>query len=205
VKTLNLQVNKRIREIVGSSTLAITARAKELRAQGCDVVNFAAGEPDFDTPDSIKAAAIAAIESGFTKYTPSIRTMDLREAIAQKFKEDNGLDYTPSQVAVSCGAKHSIYNIIQVLVDDGDEVLIPSPYWVSYPEMVKLAGGVSKIIPTTAEANFKVTAQQLSESITSKTKVLILNSPSNPTGMLYAKECVSLYTSRCLMTDFLFL
>ena len=140
METLNLQVNKRIRSIVGSSTLAITARAKELKAQGRDVVNFAAGEPDFDTPDSIKAAAIRAIESGFTKYTPSIGTIDLRERIAQKFKEDNKLDYTPSQIAVSCVAKHSIYNIIQVLIDDGDEVLIQSPYWCSYPEMVKLAG-----------------------------------------------------------------
>ncbi len=134
VNTLDLQINKRIKEIVGSSTLAITARAKELKAQGCDVVNFAAGEPDFDTPDSIKSAAIKAIESGFTKYTPSTGTIDLRERIAQKFKEDNGLEYTPAQIAVSCGAKHSIFNIIQVLVDDGDEVLIPSPYWVSYPD-----------------------------------------------------------------------
>lgn len=201
MKTLNLQVNRRIREIVGSSTLAITARAKELKAQGCDVVNFAAGEPDFDTPDPIKASAIAAIESGFTKYTPSIGTIELREVIAQKFKEDNGLEYTPSQIAVSCGAKHSIYNIIQVLVDDGDEVLIPSPYWVSYPEMVKLAGGVSKIIPTTAETNFKVTAQQLSESITSKTKVLILNSPSNPTGMLYAKEDLESIAEACVKNN----
>lgn len=201
MKTLDLQINKRIKEIVGSSTLAITARAKELKAQGCDVVNFAAGEPDFDTPDSIKSAAIKAIESGFTKYTPSTGTLELREQIAKKFKEDNGLEYTPTQIAVSCGAKHSIFNIIQVIVDDGDEVLIPSPYWVSYPEMVKLAGGVSKVIPTTAQANFKLTAQQLSESISNKTKVLILNSPSNPTGMLYSKEELESIAEVCVKNN----
>ena len=183
-----LQVNKRIKEIVGSTTLAITARAKELKAKGCDVVNFAAGEPDFDTPDSIKAAAIKAIESGFTKYTPSTGTLELREAIAHKFKKDNRLDYTPSQIAVSCGAKHSLYNILQVLADEGDEVFIPSPYWVSYPEMVKLAGASMKILPTSAQTNFKITAQQLSENISRKSKILILNSPSNPTGMLYSKQ-----------------
>jgi len=188
VEAVVLQVNKRIKEIVGSTTLAITARAKELKAKGCDVVNFAAGEPDFDTPDSIKAAAIKAIESGFTKYTPSTGTLELREAIAHKFKKDNRLDYTPSQIAVSCGAKHSLYNILQVLADEGDEVFIPSPYWVSYPEMVKLAGASMKILPTSAQTNFKITAQQLSENISRKSKILILNSPSNPTGMLYSKQ-----------------
>ncbi|MCK5012304.1 MAG: pyridoxal phosphate-dependent aminotransferase [Candidatus Omnitrophica bacterium] len=188
METLPLKINSRIGKVVGSSTLAITAKAKELRAQGCDVVNFAAGEPDFDTPASIKAAAIQAIEDGFTKYTPSIGTLELRKAIAEKFKKDNQLDYTPAQIAVSCGAKHSIYNIIQVLTDEGEEVLIPSPYWVSYPEMVKLAGATSKILPTSAQTHFKITAQQLSENITDKTKLLILNSPSNPTGMLYSKE-----------------
>jgi len=199
--TLNISINKRIKSIVGSSTLAITARAKELKAQGADVVNFAAGEPDFDTPDSIKAAAIKAIESGFTKYTPSIGTVGLRERIAQKFKEDNKLDYAPNQIAVSCGAKHSIYNIIQVLIDDGDEVLIPSPYWVSYPEMVKLAGGTSKVVATTAESNFKLTASQLSESITNKSKLLILNSPSNPTGMLYSKEELASIAEVCVKNN----
>jgi len=168
--------------------LAITARAKELTAQGKDVVNFAAGEPDFDTPDSIKSAAIKAIENGATKYTPSIGTLDLREAIVQKFKKDNHLEYKPGQIAVSCGAKHSIFNIIQVLADQNDEVLIPAPYWVSYPEMVKLAGATPKFISTSSSSNFKITAQQLSENITEKTKLLILNSPSNPTGMLYSKS-----------------
>ncbi len=195
---MSLKINKRIAQVVGSSTLAITAKAKELRAQGCDVVNFAAGEPDFDTPDSIKAAAISAIESGFTKYTPSTGTLELREAIAQKFKKDNGLEYKPSQIAVSCGAKHSIYNIIQVLADEGEEVLIPSPYWVSYPEMVKLAVATSKIIPTSTETHFKITADQLAKNITDKTKVLILNSPSNPTGMLYSKEELESIATVCV-------
>ncbi len=188
METLPVKINSRIAKVVGSSTLAITAKAKELRAKGCDVVNFAAGEPDFDTPDSIKAAAIKAIENGFTKYTPSTGTLDLRQAIAEKFKKDNQLEYTPLQIVVSCGAKHSIYAIIQVLVDEGEEVLIPSPYWVSYPEMVKLAGATSKMLPTSAKTHFKITAEQLAENITDKTKLLILNSPSNPTGMLYSKE-----------------
>ncbi len=185
---MNFKVNKRIKQVVGSSTLAITARAKELKAQGKDVVNFAAGEPDFDTPDSIKRAAIDSINQGFTKYTPSTGTIQLKEAIAAKFSKENHLEYKPSQIAVSCGAKHSIFNIIQVLADEGEEVLIPSPYWVSYPEMVKLAGATPKIITTSAENNFKITGEQLSESINNKTKLLILNSPSNPTGMLYTKE-----------------
>lgn len=201
METLNLQVNSRIKKIVGSSTLAITARAKELRAQGCDVVNFAAGEPDFDTPDTIKAAAIKAIESGFTKYTPSIGTVELREAIAAKFKKDNQLDYALSQIAVSCGAKHSIFNIIQVLADEGEEALIPSPYWVSYPEMVKIAGASPKILPTTAQTGFKITASQLAGSITDKTKLLILNSPSNPTGMLYSKEELESIAEICVKNN----
>lgn len=183
-----LKINHRIEQLQASSTLAITARAKALRAEGKDVVNFAAGEPDFDTPASIKQAAIKAIENGFTKYTPSTGTLELREAIAKKFKKDNGLGYTPSQVAVSCGAKHTIFNLIQVLTDEGEEVLIPQPYWVSYPEMVKLAGATAKYIETSVATNFKVTPELLSEQITDKTKVLILNSPSNPTGMVYSKS-----------------
>ena len=129
--TMAVKVNRRVKDILGSSTLRITARAKELQAKGLNVVNFAAGEPDFDTPSDIKSAAIKAIESGFTKYTPSTGTLELKEAIAQKFLKDNQLTYKPSQIAVSCGAKHSIFNIIQVLVDDGQEVVLPSPYWVS--------------------------------------------------------------------------
>ena len=186
LKTIKL--NKRLASLVGSSTLAITARAKELKAEGHDVINFAGGEPDFDTPQSIKDAAIEAMSKGLTKYTPSIGTPQLREAISKKFKEENDLDYTPAQIVVSCGAKHSVFNAIQVLADEGDEVLIPTPYWVSYPEMVKLSGATSKFIETTAETNFKLTRELLEANITDKTRVLILNSPSNPTGMLYTKE-----------------
>jgi aspartate aminotransferase len=193
-----LKVNRRIKDVVGSTTLAITARAKELQAQGHDVVNFGAGEPDFDTPDFIKQAAIKAINSGFTKYTPSIGTQELREAIAAKFQKDNGLTYKPSQIVVSCGAKHSLFNIIQVLVDDGDEVIFQSPYWVSYPEMVKTAGGKSVVITTNQSTGFKITADLLKKNITPKTKLLILNSPSNPTGVMYSKEELAALAQVCV-------
>jgi aspartate aminotransferase len=183
-----LKINRRVKELEGSATLAITARANELKAQGRDVVSFAAGEPDFDTPDSIKAAAIKAIQQGFTKYTPTTGTSQLREAIAAKLKNENGLNYSPGEVIVSCGAKHSIFNIIQVLADEGDEVIIPAPYWVSYPEMVKFAGAKPRIIQTTPESGFKVTADQLKAAMNSKTKIFILNSPSNPTGMVYSRK-----------------
>jgi len=193
-----LVVNKRINSVVPSSTLAITARAKELKAQGCDVVNFAGGEPDFDTLAPVKEAAIKAIQDGKTKYTPSIGTVELREKICEKFKNDNQLSYDLSQIAVSCGAKHSIFCIIQVLADKGDEVLIPAPYWVSYPEMVKLAGATPVFLETTPETNFKITAEQLSKSITDKTKLIILNSPSNPTGMVYSKEELEAIAEVCV-------
>ena len=193
-----LHVNRRIKDIVGSTTLAITARAKQLQAEGHDVVNFGAGEPDFDTPDFIKKAAIKAIESGFTKYTPSIGTQDLREAIAAKFQKDNGLVYKPNQIVASCGAKHSLFNIIQVLVDDGDEVIFQSPYWVSYPEMVKAAGGKAVIIPTDVATGFKITPDLLKKYITPKTKVLIINSPSNPTGVMYHKQELAKIAEICV-------
>ena len=193
-----LRVNRRIKDMVGSTTLAITARAKELQAQGHDVVNFAAGEPDFDTPDFIKKAAIKAIESGATKYTPSSGTQDLREAIAAKFQKDNGLAYKPNQIVVSCGAKHSLFNIIQVLVDEGDEVVFQAPYWVSYPEMVKAAGGKSVIIPTDTASGFKITPDLLKKHITPKTKILIINSPSNPTGVMYTKPELAKIAEICV-------
>ena len=188
METCVLKINQRIKSLVGSSTLAITARAKELQAQGRDVVNFAGGEPDFDTPQDIKEAGIQAIQKGITKYTPSTGTQELREAIAAKFQKENQLTYKFAQIAVSCGAKHSIFNIIQVLADEGEEVLIPAPYWVSYPEMVKIAGATSKVIETSWDTGFKLTARQLSENISDKTKILILNSPSNPTGVVYSKQ-----------------
>ena len=198
---MTIRINSRIREVLGSSTLAITAKAKELKAQGKDIVNFAGGEPDFDTPDSIKKAAIQAIQAGKTKYTPSVGTAELRQAIATKFKRDNSLVYKPSQVVVSCGAKHSIFNIIQILADEGDEVLIPAPYWVSYPEMVKIAGAKSIFIPTTAKTNFKVTAAQLKENINERTRILILSSPSNPTGMLYSKRELEPIAELCVKNN----
>ncbi|MCA9407454.1 MAG: pyridoxal phosphate-dependent aminotransferase [Candidatus Omnitrophica bacterium] len=193
-----LKINKRIESVEGSSTLAITAKAKELKSKGADVVNFAGGEPDFDTPQSIKDAAIAAINAGQTKYTPSTGTVELKKAIVEKFKRDNNLEYTANQIAVSCGAKHSIFNIIQVLADEGDEVLIPAPYWVSYPEMVKIAGAKSKIIPTSAKTNFKITADQLAQNISNKSNILFLNSPSNPTGMVYSKEELEAIAEVCV-------
>ncbi|HSA31750.1 MAG TPA: pyridoxal phosphate-dependent aminotransferase [Candidatus Omnitrophota bacterium] len=196
-----MMVNRRVAGLVESSTLAITARAKELSSQGHDVVNFGAGEPDFDTPEIIKQAGIQAIQKGFTKYTPSIGTLSLRQEIAKKFSRDNKLEYKPSQIVVSCGAKHSIYSIIQVLADDGDEVLIPAPYWVSYPEMVKLAGAVPVYIATTPETGLKVTPAALKKSITKKTRIFIFNSPSNPTGVVYTKEEIRALAEICVAND----
>jgi aspartate aminotransferase len=183
-----MQLARRVKEIKPSPTLAVDAKAKALLAQGIDVVGFGAGEPDFDTPDNIKEAAIKAIKSGFTKYTPAGGTEELKKAVCQKFKQDNNLDYTPPEILISCGAKHSLYNICQALFEEGDEVLIPSPYWVSYPDMVMLAGGTPVIIKTTEKTGFRMTAQDLEKAITPKTKALILNSPSNPTGASYSKE-----------------
>ena len=181
-------LSKRVRSISPSPTLAITAEAKKMKAQGIDVVGFGAGEPDFDTPDHIKEAAKKALDRGFTKYTPASGMRELKEAICRKLKEENGLEYEPDQVLISCGAKHSIFNAILALCDEGDEVILPSPYWVSYPEMIKLAQAKPVIIKTTQENNFKITSQQLEEAISSKTKLFILNSPSNPTGMIYTKD-----------------
>lgn len=180
-----MRLAKRVCGIGESVTLNITSRAKKLIKEGIDVVNFAAGEPDCDTPQSIKDAAVKAINSGFTKYTPSSGMPELREAISKKFKVDNSLDYKPSQIVVSNGAKHSLYNVFQAICNPGDEVLIPSPYWLSYPAMVSLAEGESVFIPTLPADNFKITKSSLEAAITKKTKCLILNSPSNPTGSVY--------------------
>ncbi len=193
-----VKINARTAQVMGSTTLAITARANELKAQGVDVVSFAAGEPDFDTPDYIKEAAVKAINSGFTKYTPSSGTEELRLAVAEKFKRDNGLDYKPNQIVVGCGAKHSIFNAVMVLCDAGDEVLIPAPYWVSYPEMVKIAGATPQYIQTTQETAFKVTPQQLKAAITPRTRLLILNSPSNPTGSVYSRRELEAIAQICV-------
>ncbi len=179
---------ERVRSIKPSMTLAISAKAKELRAQGIDVVGFGAGEPDFDTPKNIKDAAVRALDAGFTKYTPASGTLELKEAVCQKMKRDNGLDYTPAQVLISCGAKHSLYNIAQALYEPGDEVIIPAPYWVSYPDQVLLQGAVPRIVETREEENFRLSGDLLRRSINGKTKALILNSPSNPTGCGYTLE-----------------
>lgn len=183
-----INLAKRVSQLTPSATLAIEAKAKKLKAEGLDVISFGAGEPDFDTPAYIKDAAHEALNKGLTKYTPAQGTVDLRKAIAEKLKRDNGLEYSPEQIVVSCGAKHSIYNVIQVLIEEGDEVLIPSPYWLSYPEMVSLSGGKSVFIPTTEETDFKVTPAMLKKFITPQSKLLILNSPSNPTGAFYTED-----------------
>ena len=183
-----MSISKRVNLISSSPTLAITARAKQMKQEGIDVIGFGAGEPDFDTPAHIKEAAKKAIDSGFTKYTPASGMKELKEAICRKFENDNNLDYSPEEIIVSCGAKHSIFNAILTLCHEDDEVILPSPYWVSYPEMIKVAGAKPVILKATPENNFKITPQQLQEAITPKTKLLILNSPSNPTGMVYPKN-----------------
>jgi aspartate aminotransferase len=171
-----------------SLTLSIDSKAKAMKAEGIDVCGFGAGEPDFDTPEHIKAAAQAAIETGFTKYTPSSGIPELRQAISDKFKADNGLDYKPSQIIVSNGAKHSCYNAILATCQPGDEVIIPSPYWLSYPEMVRLAGADPVFVQTREENNWKMTADDFEAAMTPRTKMVILNSPGNPTGSVYTAE-----------------
>ena len=174
--------------IAPSPTLAIDAKFKEMKANGEDVVGFGCGEPDFDTPQYIKDAAIKAINDGFTKYTPASGTLELKKAVAAKFKKDNGLDYEAKNVVISNGAKHSLVNAFSAILNPGDEVIVPAPFWVSYPEMVKMADGTPIILNTTEENGFKFSAKDLEEAINPKTKALVLNSPSNPTGMVYTEE-----------------
>lgn len=185
---IDIKLAERLRKINPSSTLSITAKSKKLKSQGYDIVNFAAGEPDFDTPDFIKDAAISAIKEGFTKYTATTGIPELKKAISEKLKKDNSLEYAPSQIVVSCGAKHSIFNTLMVLLNKGEEALIPSPYWVSYPEMVNLCEGKAHFIKTSPENDFKIKIKDLEKSITSRTKLIVLNSPSNPAGSLYSKN-----------------
>ncbi len=186
-----MQLSMKYSAISPSPTLTIDAKFKAMKAEGVDVVGFGAGEPDFDTPAHIKAAAIKAIEEGVTKYTPASGTLQLKKAICKKLKEENGLTYEPGQIVVSNGAKHSLTNVFGAILNPGDEVIIPAPYWVSYPEMVKLADGVPCTLETKEENGFKFTASELQEAITSKTRALVLNSPSNPTGMVYTKDELS--------------
>lgn len=174
--------------IAPSSTLAITAKANALKAEGIDVVGFGAGEPDFDTPDYIKEAAVAAIMQGFTKYTPASGILSLRKAIAAKLEKDNNVRYTAEQIVVNNGAKHSLVNAFMAILNPGDEVLIPAPFWLSYPEMVKMAGGVPKVVYTQKENEFKLQPEELKASITDRTRAIVINSPSNPTGVVYTTE-----------------
>ena len=181
-------LSDRIINMAESETLAMTAKARELKAQGKDVISLSIGEPDFNTPEQVKQAAKKAIDDNFTHYPPVPGYADLKDAICEKFRRDNGLDYTPEQIVVSTGAKQSIYQVVQVLVNPGDEVVIPTPFWVSYKEIVRVAGGVPVYVKTKLENDFKVTPEQLEAAITPKTKLIMFSSPSNPTGMLYTKD-----------------
>jgi aspartate aminotransferase len=183
-----MDLASRVSELTPSLTLAIDSKAKAMRAEGIDVYSFGAGEPDFDTPEHIKAAAIEALNAGFTKYTPSSGMPELRAAISEKFKRDNGLDYKPSEIIVSNGAKQSCYNAIMAVCGEGDEVIIPAPYWLSYPDMVRLAGAEPVIVQTTQENDWKMTPAQFEEAMSPRTKMVIINSPGNPTGSVYTKE-----------------
>lgn len=189
-------LSEKARTIKPSITLTISAKAKTMKAEGIDVLNFSAGEPDFDTPDSIKQAAVTAIEEGFTKYTAAGGIPEVKSAIIAKYQAEQNLSYDSAQVLVSNGGKHALHNIFQALLNPGDEVVIPSPYWLSYPDMVKLSGGVPVILNTRLEDSFKISSDSLAEAITPKTKLLILNSPSNPTGAVYtAKELTAIATA----------
>ena len=191
----------RAKNAAPSPTLAITAKANALKMKGVDVISFGAGEPDFDTPDNVKAAAIVALNAGDTKYTPSSGTVALKDAIIGKLKRDNGLDYVRSEIIVSCGAKHSIYNLMQAIIEPGDEVIIPAPYWVSYPEQVKLAGGTPVVVESTYASGYLVSPREIEASITSRTKLVIVNSPSNPTGAVYSRETLKEISDICTAKD----
>ncbi|MBT2694190.1 pyridoxal phosphate-dependent aminotransferase [Bacillus sp. ISL-55] len=198
-----MQLASRVGALTPSSTLAITAKAKELKAQGKDVIGLGAGEPDFNTPQHIIDAAVKSMNEGFTKYTPSGGLPELKKEIAAKLKSDQGLEYQLDEIIVTSGAKHGLYTLFQVLLDEGDEVIIPIPYWVSYPEQVKLAGGNPVYVEGLEENNFKITPEQLKEKVTDKTKAVIINSPSNPTGMVYSREELKALGDVCLESGIL--
>ncbi len=193
-----MKLSKRVQQLTPSTTLAITAKAKALRKQGHDVIGLGAGEPDFNTPEPILRAAEEAMRAGHTKYTPSGGIPELKQAIVEKFRRDNGLTYQPEQIVVTSGAKHALYNLFQVIIDPGDEVIIPAPYWVSYIEQVKLAGGTPVIIRGEESRSFKVTPEQLRGAITERTRAFLINSPSNPTGMVYNREELEALGRVCL-------
>ena len=183
-----MKVSQRAQHVPASATIAVTSRAQELKTQGVDVVGFGAGAPDFDTPDYIKEAAVASLKAGQTKYTPAAGIPQLLAAIAEKLRKENGLNYSPDQVIVNIGGKHSVYEAMQAVLDPGDEVIMGTPYWVTYPETIKLAGAVAKIIQTDKSNDYKITPEQLREAITEKTAMLLLNSPNNPGGFTYTPE-----------------
>lgn len=183
-----MKISQRAQSVPPSATMAVTTRAKEMKAQGVDVVSFAAGEPDFDTPDFIKNAAIDALKAGKTGYTATPGIPELRKAIAEKLKNENNLDYKPEQIVVNIGAKHSVYESMQAVLDPGDEVILPTPYWVTYPETIKLAGATAVVVETTEESGYKLTPEQLKAAITDKTAMLMLNSPNNPGGFAYSPD-----------------
>ncbi|KTD17942.1 pyridoxal phosphate-dependent aminotransferase [Legionella jordanis] len=185
---MDIALAKRLQAVKPSPTLSVAAKASRMRAEGMDIINLGTGEPDFDTPQHIKNAAIAAIEAGFTKYTAVDGIPELKQAIINKFKRDNGLEYQANQILVSVGGKQSVYNLCQALLDEGDEVIIPGPYWVSYPDIALLAGATPVIIPTTPAERYKISPEQLEKAITPKTKLLFLNSPSNPSGVAYSLD-----------------
>lgn len=197
-----LSLSKKAQAVKPSSTLAITAKAKELKENGIDVVGFGAGEPDFNTPDNICEAAIKAIHAGFTKYTPANGTLELRKAVCDKFLNFNGLKYEPSQIVISNGGKHCLTNIFEAILNPGDEVIIPSPYWLSYPEIVKLSDGVPVFVKSSKDQNYKVTAAQIEAACTEKTKALIINSPNNPSGMIYTREELEAIAEVAVRKDF---
>ena len=198
-----MKLASRVGQVPPSLTLVISAKAKAMKADGIDVCSFSAGEPDFDTPEHIKAAAEAALDAGKTKYGPAAGEPKLREAIARKLREENGLCYNAENVIVTNGGKHSLFNLILALIEEGDEVIVPAPYWLSYPEMVKLAGGTPVIVRTDATTGYKITPEQLRSSITPKTKLFVLNSPSNPTGMVYTPEEIKALAKVVVETDIL--
>lgn len=200
---LNNRLASRVTTLTPSTTLAITAKAKEMRDAGIDVIGLGAGEPDYNTPENILEAAITSMNEGKTKYTPSGGLVELKDAVIDKLKRDQQLTYTRDEIMVGIGAKHVLYTLFQVLLNEGDEVIIPSPYWVSYPEQVKLAGGVPVHIEGTTENDFKVTAKQIEEAVTARTKAIILNSPGNPTGMIYTKAELEEILEVCQKKDIL--
>jgi aspartate aminotransferase len=198
-----MKLANRVQSLTPSTTLAITAKAKELKAQGLDIIGLGAGEPDYNTPQHIIDAALLSMNEGQTKYTPSAGLPKLKEAIAAKLKRDQGLDYKPSEIVVGSGAKHSLYTLFQAILDEEDEVIVPIPYWVSYPEQIKLADGKPVYVVGTEENQYKITKEQLEQAITEKTKAVIINSPSNPTGMLYSREELAAIGEVCLAHDIL--